>query len=251
MTSWLWNWFTLELPEYLLIKQADGTFKLGVLGVGLFNTLKVSFFASFLAFLVGALITFGRFSGLKFLVMYLNSYVSLVRNLPPLVFLLVLHFFFSIHFLPSLSEFKVLSWLNLEHTQNLNFISAVLALSLYEAAYISEILRGAMSAVSPGQWQGAYSLGLGRFTCLRKIILPQAFRYSLPSLSGQLISLVKDSSILSIISIQELSFQATERMASSHKVSELWLGVAFLYLIVNLTLSFISKRLERSFKWQI
>ena len=250
-SSWLWLWFSVELPNYLWVRASDGSLTLGVLSLGLLNTLKISFFAAILAFLIGFLAATLRLSSQAALAMLAKTYVGLARNLPPLVFLFILHFFFTIQVLPILAEFTFMDWADLNNPSVLSFISAVLALGLYEAPYVAEILRGGVIAVPQGQWQAAASLGLPWHLCLLKVIMPQAFRHCLPALTSQLISLIKDSSILSAISIQELSFQGSERMASTYKVNEIWLTVALLYLAVNLLVSVAGRSFERSFKWNI
>ena len=247
--SWLWRWLSVELPGYLWRRSGDGSLKAGVLTVGLINTVKISFCSAILALLVGFLLALCRIAQRPALRMLAQTYVELVRNLPPLVFLFILHFFFTMQILPRLAELSWLSWLPLEQPMVLNFISATFALGLYEAPYVAEILRGGIMAVPKEQWQAAASLGFPWHRRLYEVIMPQALRHSLPALTGQMISLVKDSAVLSAISVQELSFQGAERMATTYMTQEIWLTITLLYLGLNFMLSALGRKLEHSFKW--
>jgi polar amino acid transport system permease protein len=98
--------------------------------------------------------------------------------------------------------------------------------------------------VEKGQWEAAYALGLTRTQTLRRVVLPQALRRILPPLAGQFISTVKDSAIVSVISIQDLTFQGLELMSSTYRTFEIWITVTALYLILTLSLSLGVSRLE-------
>lgn len=247
--SWWWRWLTIELPGYLWRRSGDGSLKAGVLTIGLVNTIKISFFSALLALLVGFILALCRIAQRPALRMLSQTYVELVRNLPPLVFLFILHFFFTIQILPRLAELSWLGWLPLGQPMVLNFISAVFALGLYEAPYVAEILRGGIMAVPKEQWQAAASLGLPWHIRIYEVIMPQALRHSLPALTGQMISVVKDSAVLSAISVQELSFQGAERMATTYMTQEIWLTITLLYLGLNFILSVLGRKLEHSYKW--
>lgn len=249
VAAWLWRWLGVEVPGYLWRRAADGSLKAGVLTLGLLNTVKISFCSAILALLAGFILAVCRLAQKPALRMLAQTYVELVRNLPPLVFLFILHFFFTMQILPRLAEVSWLSWLPLDQPMTLNFISATFALGLYEAPYVAEILRGGIMAVPREQWQAAASLGLPWHVRLYEVIMPQALRHSLPALTGQMISLVKDSAVLSAISVQELSFQGAERMAATYMTQEIWLSITLLYLGLNFMLSALGRKLERSFRW--
>lgn len=95
-----------------------------------------------------------------------------------------------------------------------------------------------------GQWEAAHVLGLSKLHTMRYIILPQALQRVLPPLAGQFISLIKDSAIVSVISIQELSFQGKQLMASTYLTIEIWITVSLLYLVMTLTCSLGVGKLE-------
>jgi polar amino acid transport system permease protein len=120
----------------------------------------------------------------------------------------------------------------------------VLALSLFEGAYASEIFRAGIVSIQKGQWEAAYSLGLGGFDTYRRIILPQAFRRILPPLTSQGISLIKDSALVSIIAVYDLTMQGQVIIAETFLTFELWFTIAAMYLAITLTLSFLVNFLE-------
>ena len=124
------------------------------------------------------------------------------------------------------------------------FLSAVLTLALFEGAYITEIVRAGIESIEKGQWEAASGLGFNRHQMLRYIILPQAVRRILPPLAGQFISTIKDSAIVSVISIQELTFQGMELMAATHLTFEIWITITGLYLLLTLSCSMLVERSE-------
>jgi polar amino acid transport system permease protein len=125
------------------------------------------------------------------------------------------------------------------------FLSAVLTLALYEGAYITEIIRAGIQSIEKGQWEAAYALGLSSRQRMQHVILPQAMRRILPPLGGQFISTIKDSAIVSVISIQELTFQGMELMSATYLTFEVWITVFLLYLSLTLTCSLAVNRLEK------
>jgi len=128
-----------------------------------------------------------------------------------------------------------------------NFASGLLCLALFEAAYIAEIVRAGIESIPKGQWEAAASLGLNRRRVLSKVVLPQAVMRTLPPMCNQFVSLVKDSSIVSLVSIQELTFMATDIAVSTTRIYEVWLTVAAVYFAVCFLLSLAFARLERRF----
>ena len=125
------------------------------------------------------------------------------------------------------------------------FASAVATLGVYEGAYVAEIVRAGIAGVSNGQWEAAGSLGFSRPAALRLIILPQAVRFMLPPLTGQAASLIKDSAIMSVISVQELTFQGLEYSAAGGLVGEVWVSVTLCYLLLCLGVSLVGRHLEQ------
>jgi polar amino acid transport system permease protein len=120
-----------------------------------------------------------------------------------------------------------------------------MALAIFTGAYTAEIVRAGIQSVHRGQMEAARSLGMNYTQAMRKVILPQAFRRILPPLAGQFISLVKDSSLLGVISIRELTKASREVVSSSLQPFEIWIVCAILYLVLTFTLSMFVQYLER------
>jgi polar amino acid transport system permease protein len=121
----------------------------------------------------------------------------------------------------------------------------VLALGVFSGAYIAEILRAGVLSIDPGQRAAAYALGLTRGQTLVRVIAPQALRRVIPPLAGQLVSLVKDSSLLSVISVVEVTMVAERQAATTARIFESYLPLAGLYLLITFPLSRLSAALER------
>ena len=124
------------------------------------------------------------------------------------------------------------------------FLSAIITLAIFEGAYITEIVRAGIESINKGQWEASYALGLSRYQQLRYIVLPQAVQKILLPLAGQFISTIKDSAIVSVISISELTFQGMELMSATYLTFEVWITIALMYLILAGSLSLLIGRLE-------
>jgi polar amino acid transport system permease protein len=158
----------------------------------------------------------------------ITAYVFLVRGVPVLVLL-----FFVFFALP------------LWGVEVPAFTSAAVALSLYTAAFASEIVRGAIASVAKGQTDAAKALGYTRFGTLRHIVLPQAFRYMLPPFVGLAATVIKATSIASLINLTELTLAAKEVLQRTVAPFEIW-GVSMLiYFVLCYSLSLLGRRLER------
>lgn len=127
------------------------------------------------------------------------------------------------------------------------FVSAVTALSLFEGAYLSEIMRAGILSIRKGQWEAAWSLGLGKIQTYRYVILPLAMRRVLPPLTGQGVSLIKDSALVSTISIYDLTMVGQSIVSDTFLSFEVWFTVAILYLMMTVPLSLFSGFIERRF----
>jgi cystine transport system permease protein len=155
-------------------------------------------------------------------------YVSLMRGTPLLVQMFVIYYG-----LPSIGiEFTPVT-------------AGILALSLNAGAYLSESLRGAIGSVSKGQWAASYSLGLGYWATLYHVILPQALRIAVPSMSNTLISLIKDTSLVSVITLTELMLSTKEVIATTFRPLPLYLAAAAIYWMLSLAFEAVQRRAER------
>ena len=155
-------------------------------------------------------------------------YVSAMRGTPLLVQIFVIYYG-----LPSVGiEFTPVT-------------AGVLALSLNSGAYLSESLRGAIRAVSEGQWRAAFSLGLGYWQTLHHIVMPQALRIAVPSMSNTLISLIKDTSLVSVIALTELMLATKEVIATTFQPLPLYIAAACIYWVLSLFFEALQRRAER------
>jgi polar amino acid transport system permease protein len=198
--------------------------------LGLWVTIKISFISMIIAFIIGLVIAIIRLSGIPALDYIGSVYVTIIRGTPLLVQLFIFYFIIATIF-------------NLPR-----FWAGVMSLSIFYGAYIAEILRGAIQSVDKGQHEAAKSLGFNAWQRMTYIILPQALRKALPALVGELISLIKDSSLVSIISITDLTKVGREIVANTFSPFETWLTVAALYLMLTSILSFIGHKLEKRMK---
>ena len=124
-------------------------------------------------------------------------------------------------------------------------LAFLFALSANVAAYLSESMRGAILGIARGQWLAAYSLGLSRFDTLRYVIAPQALRLAVPSLANSLISLIKDTSLVSVITVTELLRSAQEVIATTFQPLPLYLGAAAIYWVLCTVLETLQRWFER------
>lgn len=248
-----WDWS--GIPQFLITVGEDGHWKLGSLGLGLVMTVKISLWASAFALPFGLGLALARLDNRLYLRLISRSITEVCRNIPPLILVFMAFYFLSAQLLPwprliaLLSEGgpaveRLAEFLAVNPRQLGLFFPAVLALGLYEAAYFAEILRGAIVSVNRGQKEAAHCLGLSHFQEYRFIILPQIFRQSAPQLAGQFISTIKESSIVSVISLAELTYSGQQLSATIHKMFEVWLTVAALYFVLNAILCGLFRRLE-------
>ncbi len=248
--SWHWE----KIPSYLLRLLPEGFWwerlRPGLLSRGFFMTVQVSLWAFAVAGIFGLFFGLCRAWRRPLGRMLGATYVHSVRNIPPLVLVFVVHYFLTGQMGNTLN-WDWTEWMPLLPApgQMPVFCSAVLALGIYEGAYLAEIIRGGIESVAKGQWEAGLSLGLSRERCLYGIILPQAGRAMLPPLTGQCVSLIKDSSIVSMIAVQELTLEGANIINSSGMIFEVWISVTVLYLLLCLSVSFIGRQLEKKRGW--
>jgi polar amino acid transport system permease protein len=221
-----YNWQWYRVPRYLYT-ISDGQLNAGPLLKGLVVTLKISAVSLILSSLFGLATAIARLSGSFASRVIARAYLETIRNTPLLVQLFFIYFVFS----PMVDLSR--------------FASAVLALSLFEGAYASEIIRAGILGVPKSQWEAAESIGLNRYRIYRHVILPQALRNMTPPLVSQAVSLIKDSALVSTIAIYDLTMKGQEIIAETYLVFELWFTVASIYLLLTLSLSLATRRLEK------
>ena len=224
-----YNWQWYRVLKYIFYFES-GSFIAGPLLQGLWVTLKITGISLVLASILGLVTAVFRLSDATVARLLARGYLELIRNTPLLVQLFFIYFVLSPVF--DISRFS----------------SAVLALSLFEGAYASEIFRAGIISIPTGQWEAARTLGLGTYHTYRRIILPQALRWVLPPLTSQAISLVKDSALVSTIAIYDLTMQGQAIVSDTYMVFEVWFVVALISLILTTIMSIGVHALERHFQ---
>jgi len=211
------------MPVFQLVLQS-----LPVLAAGALLTIKFAILAMVFGLAAAVVVALMGISQVTALRRIARFYVSLMRGTPLLVQIFVIYYG-----LPSLG-------ISLDPTP-----AGVLALSANAAAYLSESMRGAILGIARGQWLAAYSLGLSRLDTLRFVIGPQALRLAVPSLANSLISLVKDTSLVSVITVTELLRSAQEVIATTFQPLPLYLAAAAIYWILCTILEALQHWFER------
>ena len=225
--GYYWQWY--RIPRYIFTYE-DGNFVLGQLMVGLIFTFKITGISLLFSMVLGLGTALIRLSDSLMGNVVARVYMELIRNTPLVVQIYLIYF-------------VVGPIIGLDR-----FYSAVLALSLYEGAYISEIFRAGIVSLHKGQWEASYSLGLGSFDTYRDVILPQSIRRILPPMTGQVITLFKDSALVSIVSLNDLALAARIVAADSFLVFEVWFATAGIYLIFTIALSTLAYHLENRYR---
>lgn len=211
--------------------------KPGILLEGLWVTVKVSALAIILGIGIGLVTGLWRLSDNPALRWGAITYIEIIRGSPLLV-QIFLWYFVAGYLIDGL-----LQQVNLPPLPPLWY--GVIALAIFTGAYVAEIVRAGIQSVHRGQMEAARSLGMTQGQAMRKVILPQAFRRIMPPLAGQFISLIKDSSLLGVMAVRELTKATREAVTSSLQSLELWFTCALLYLVLTFALSLFVQYLER------
>jgi polar amino acid transport system permease protein len=200
---------------------------MGVLVKGLLMTLKLSVISLFFAIIIGLFAALMRISSNPMGKNFALLYVEVIRGTPLLVQIFIVYFFLGTVF-------------ELDR-----YTAGIAALSIFTGAYVCEIIRSGIQSIPRGQMEAARSLGMSYPKAMIYVILPQAFKRTLPPMAGQLINLIKDSSLVSVISITDLTKAGREVVSGSFAAFEVWFVVAALYLVLTSTLSFGVQKIEK------
>jgi len=218
-----YNWQWYRVPRFIILP--DGSPGPLLQGAGITLLVSAAGFAGASVLALGTALL--RLSGSVVGQALARGYLELVRNTPLLVQIFFIYFVLA----PAVGLGRM--------------SSAVLALSLFEGAYASEIIRAGILGIPRGQWEGALSLGMSRASVYRQVILPQALRNVLPPLTSQAVSLIKDSALVSTIAIYDLTMHGQAIIAETFLSFEIWFVVAAVYLVFTLTLSSLARLLEK------
>ena len=198
----------------------------GPLAIGLWITLKLSALSLVFALVLGLVAGLGRVSHNPTARDLAAVYVEAIRGTPLLVQIFIFYFFLGT--VLSLSAFT----------------AGVAALAVFTGAYVAEIVRAGIQAVPRGQMEAARSLGMSVPQAMRYVVLPQALKKTLPPLAGQFINLIKDSSLVSVMALTDLTKAGREVVSSTFSPFEVWFTVALMYLLLTGSLSWLVRRLE-------
>jgi polar amino acid transport system permease protein len=229
--TYIWHWESI--PKMLVYygsksaEEAEPRLRMGILMIGFILTLKISIFSIIFGIIIGTIVGIARLSNEPVTRWLSLTYVELIRNTPLLVQIYIIYFFVG-------------SLLRLSA-----FAAGTAALSIFAGAYVGEIVRAGIQSIHKGQMEASRSLGMSYAKAMRYIILPQAFKRIIPPLAGQFISLIKDSSLVSVIALTDLMFQGQQAVARTYHAFEIYFTVAALYLVMTFALSMATQYIER------
>jgi len=250
-----WNWSSVW-PFVVKTDPATGRWQPNIILQGLATTLRLAVLGIVIAGLIGLVTGYMRASRRLAPRLVAGAYVMIVRNIPPVVFVFVFVFFIASQIMPALGIAEAVRrldptaqwWLSLlvgDLRLIENFVVGLLCLSIFSGAYVTEIVRAGLQSVPRAQIEAGESIGLSRWDVQRFVVFPQALRNMLPALAGQFIQLIKDSSLVSLVSIQELSFMAQDVQVATRRVFEVLLLIALIYFVICFGLSRLFAWMER------
>lgn len=210
-----WQWYSLFEYRYKFV-------------YGFLITLMISFFSLLLSLIIGILSAIGRRSHVPFFRYLATVYIEAIRGTPFLVQILVFYYI-----------------IGTAYNLNNRYIMGILILSVFAGAYVSEIIRAGLESIPSAQLETARSLCFTRAQTYRYVIVPQLSRIVLPPLTGQFASLIKDSSLLSFISVNEFTKNVLEVDSITFSPFENYFLLAIGYLLITMPISWLTKYLER------
>ena len=202
------------------------------LATGAATTIEVTACSLVLGCVLGLLVGIGRLAPQRRVVYGIcTAYLTFIRGTPLLVQLFILFF--------GLPQFGIMLPA---------FACGVLGLGVYSGAYVSEIVRGSIQSVDRGQMEAARSLGMPYRMAMRKVILPQAFVRMIPPLGNEFIALIKNSALVSLLTINDLMHEGEKIISVSYRSLEVYIAIAFIYLILTSVTSLVLRRTEKSLR---
>lgn len=204
------------------------TQNLDLIGYGLLITLEYTVITCILGLLIGLFVALAQLTDVRLIKYSGRLFVEFFRNVPLLVWLL-----WSYYALP------IFAGINISKQA-----AGILALSLYGAAYYAEILRAGIQSLDSGQSDAAKAIGMSRTQALRRIILPQAFRNMIPPLAGQTIIQMKNTTLLSVITVPDLLYQAGYIASFTYRPMEVYTAVGVVFLLILVPSNYLARKLE-------
>ena len=215
-----WNWGVVYKYRHKFI-------------AGWWATIWISLASLGLSTFIGVVAAIGQRSSFLFWRYLSKAYVEIIRGTPLLVQILIFWYVIG----------------NAIHLEN-RYLAGILALSVFSGAYITEIIRAGIESIGKSQLESAMAIGLTRRQTYRYVVLPQALRQTLPPLAGQFVSLIKDSSLLSVIAISEFTLNAQETASVTYSNFECYIPLAIGYLLLTLPISMATRWLETRTKYE-
>ena len=201
--------------------------------------LRITFLSTLISFVIaiflGLISGIGRISSNKIASTISRTYIEFIRGVPVLILIFTIAFVVVV---------DVAELFNINNGNVPMLVRAIIALSVFYGAYIAEVFRAGIESVPAGQREGGASLGLSERQIMRYIVLPQAFKNMLPALGNDFISMMKDSSLLSVLAVEDLTYRGRLYSGSTFRFAETYLVLTVLYLIITLLLSGLQRRLE-------
>jgi polar amino acid transport system permease protein len=261
-----WPWWAIVLGlagvslVYLILGSRDYQSTFLYLTQGIITTLRITFFSFLLATILGLPTGLARISKNTFLRNLSTLYVEIARGIPLLVLIIYIAYGLfpafvdlitrignrGLSILPVSGFFQSLSAFSIRDVTQEG--RAIIALGIGYGAFEAEVFRAGIQSISKGQMEAAKSLGMTYFQAMRFIVLPQAIRRVLPPLGNDFIACLKDSSLVSVVAVNELTQMGRLRTASTFRAMETYNMVAFLYLSMTLLLSLLVRWLENRMK---
>jgi L-cystine transport system permease protein len=195
---------------------------------GAYYTLLITIVSMFFGSIIAVVVAIARLKGNRPIRWIARAYVSIIRGTPTLVQIIIVYY--------GLVDYGI----NLEP-----LVAAVLALSISIGAYLSETLRGALQSIPKGQMEAAYASGMTPYQTMKRIILPQAIRVAIPPAGNTAIGMLKETSLVSVITVTELLRSAQLLIAQYYVYMPFYLAIAIMYWIMSTGFSYLLERLER------
>lgn len=216
-------------------------------GDGIWVTLYTTLISFTLVLVLGLFGGLGRTSRNKIIRGIASVYVEVVRGVPLLVQLIIWYFAF-----PAMVKDLGQAW-NIDaliHYKANPIVMAILGMTVCYAAYMSEVYRAGIESIPKGQMEAARSLGMTYFQAMGHVILPQAIRVILPPIGNEFVTLLKDSSLVSVVAVADLTRRGREFMAANFIPIQTWMMVALLYLVMTLVAARVVKWLEKHSRYE-
>lgn len=195
---------------------------------GAYYTLLITIISMFFGSMIAVIVALARLKGNKVVRWLARAYVSIIRGTPTLVQIIIVYY--------GLADYG----LNLQP-----LTAAYIALSISIGAYLSETLRGAIQSVPKGQYEAAYASGMTPFQAMRRIIFPQAIRVAIPPAGNTFVGMLKETSLVSVITVTELLRSAQLLIAQYYVYMPFYLAIALMYWIMSTGFTFILERIEK------